>query len=116
MGKAPGTHSRIFPAKTLYSWKFNCPVKVPPENEPNEIDNHSVDANENDVEDTRPSVVPLDLQIGYECAQVLEVNCPRNWSSNNFRIDLYFKAVEIIQRHIHQWFNFRRFFCLLLSI
>ena len=87
---------RTSPLRLFTAGAINCPVEDPSMNM-NESNNELHGA---EFDDSRPSIDPLDLHLGNECNQELGVNCPKNWSSSNFGIDIYLRAVDIIQRHI----------------
>lgn len=90
---------RNSPLKLFTAGAANCPVVVPLAND---VNDEIVDSDATLFDDTRPYLDSLNLQISDECAQELEFNCPKDWSSNNFGTDVYLKALEIIQRQIHQ--------------
>ena len=95
--------ARSSPLRLFTSESMNCPVELPPPHslpETEELVNDDINLNIADIDDTRPSLNPLNSQISHECQEDLERNCPRNWVSDNHGIDIYLKAVEIIQRHI----------------
>lgn len=85
------------PLQLFTAGAANCPVEVPLANE---MEDHIEESNAAIDDDTRPSVDPLDIQISNDCVQQLDLNCPKDWSSTNFGIEVYLKAVEIIQRQM----------------
>lgn len=48
--------------------------------------------------DTRPILDYVSLHVADETRQLLEEHCPKNWASENFGIDVYIKALEILVR------------------
>ena len=51
----------------------------------------------NDNEDTRPILDPTDIEPAAETNRLLALNCPKSWTSDNFGIDIYLKAVELLE-------------------
>ena len=46
--------------------------------------------------DTRPIVESIQLHFGERIKQTLEHRCPEDWYSDNFGIDIFLRAVEIL--------------------
>jgi hypothetical protein len=51
-------------------------------------------------ENPRPVFESLTPVLNDICRQELQIQCPRNWNSSNFGIDVYLRAVQIIERHM----------------
>lgn len=66
---------------------------------PDEIDNYGVDGNidENIEGNERPIFHPLSFLVPEACQHILNNEAPATWTSTNFGIDIYLRALDIIQ-------------------
>ncbi|KAH3805219.1 hypothetical protein DPMN_133516 [Dreissena polymorpha] len=92
--------ARSSPLRLFTAGSLNCPVDMPDA----DLDMYGVEGNielnSAEMNDTRPALGALDLQITDDCRQELDRYCSPNWNSNNYGIDIYIKAVEIIGRQM----------------
>lgn len=65
------------------------PVTVNPENNYADIETES-------SENPRPVINPPALNLSEECKYNLDMECPENWTSMNFGIDVFMRAIDII--------------------
>ena len=83
---------RTSPLQLYTSSMINNPVN---DNEFMEEDDTSGLDIETDT-DTRPIVESIQLHFGERIKQTLEHRCPEDWYSDNFGIDIFLRAVEIL--------------------
>ena len=94
--------ARSSPLRLFLSGSLNCPVEVPE----TEQEFYGVEGEINfetgpaPQTDGRPMLEPLALDLREACEEELQRNCPRDWNSENYGIDVFQEAVGIIQRHM----------------
>lgn len=72
------------------------------QNHPVDITYHGVEGNIpvlEDEEDTRPIFAAPSMPISEHCQSQLNSHCPRNWASSNHGIDIFIRALGIIERN-----------------
>lgn len=93
--------ARSSPLRLFMAGSINCPVDTPLTDSETEL--YGVEGNiqldVNHTNDQRPSLSPLVLDFGADCETELLQNCPSDWHSDNYGINIYMKAVDILQRH-----------------
>ena len=88
---------RTSPIRLFTSGMMNNPVGYSQaDDSPNDDQEapYNVLANDND---TRPILDPTDIEPAAETNRLLALNCPKSWTSDNFGIDIYLKAVELLE-------------------
>lgn len=95
--------ARSSPLKLFLSGSINCPVDIPIDDIAEELygveGNIDITANETIQSTERPVLGPLSLHVTETAAEELQMNCPTDWNSENFGIDIYQRAVGILERH-----------------
>ena len=89
---------RSSPLRLWSSGHMNNPVTEVRDAEPNEIPD---DGDNTTGTDTRPIFDKIQLPISEHCKQRLEFQCPHNWNCSNFGINIYCRAVDIIEHDIN---------------
>lgn len=95
--------ARSSPLKLFLSGSINCPVDIPIDDIGEELygveGDIDITVNEAIQSTERPILGPLGLHVTEPAAEELQINCPTDWISENFGIDIYQKAVRILERH-----------------
>ena len=89
------------PLRLYMAGSINCPVDSPltdTEAQIYGVEGH-IDLETNQPGEQNASLSPLAMEIGADCEHELVQNCPSDWISDNYGIDIYLKEVEILQRH-----------------
>ena len=83
------------PVKLWTAGMVNNPVQ-----KPDNLENDSEDSNTDTVSDiTRPVFGRSEVQISDYCQQILAKECPNDWTSSNYGIDVYTRAVSILEEN-----------------
>lgn len=89
---------RSSPIRLFTAGLVNNPVDIPA----TDVENYGIEGNvhfDNEEENPRPIFVAPAIEINEQCQIQLDLHCPNNWNSSNFGIDIYTKAVRILETH-----------------
>ena len=89
------------PLRLYTAGMINNPVEVPVE----DLENYGIEGEVNIVDQAdhneRPLFNPPAADISQQCKHQLDQDCPPDWSSQNYGLDIYRRAIDIISSYRH---------------
>ena len=85
--------TRSSPLQLYMAGEINSPISEPVVNNPPNLPSSTI------LQEGRPVLFPNMFEVTDICLDQLNIHCPFDWASSNHGIDVYLKAINIIQAH-----------------